>query len=119
MKLPVRARDLRRSSTREERIVWRWLGDRRLRGVKFRRQHPILNFIADFYCDELKLVVEVDGPGHETTAQDVYDVRRSCDLSKLGVSIVRVRNEDVRKDPDSTAAALIAMIERLRSEREP
>jgi len=72
-------------------------------GREVRRQRPILNYFADFYCIELKLAVEIDGSGHETVAQQHYDVRRACDLSKLGVTIIRVRNEDVRRDP--TAAA--------------
>jgi very-short-patch-repair endonuclease len=119
VRLSDRARDLRRNATKEERIVWRWLRDRRLRGLKFRRQHPILNYVADFYCVELKLIVEIDGRGHETPAEQHYDVRRACELSKIGVEIIRVRNEDVRKDSTATADTVIAAIERLRSEYQP
>jgi very-short-patch-repair endonuclease len=114
-----RAKALRRNATSEERTVWRWLRDRRLCGLKFRRQHAILNYIADFYCAELKLVIEIDGSGHEQVGQDLYDIRRSCDLSTRGVTVIRITNDTVRKRPNDAGDAVIAAIERLRSENQP
>ena len=105
--------------TRAEAIVWRWLRDRRLEGLKFRRQHPILNYIADFYCPELKLVIEIDGRGHEGMTQDFDDIQRSQEMSKLGIEVIRVSNEDVRHNQFAAADTLIAAIQRLRSERLP
>ena len=55
------ARTLRKDQTEPERILWRHLRGKRLGGHKFRRQHPIKNYIADFYCHEARLVIEVDG----------------------------------------------------------
>jgi uroporphyrinogen-III synthase len=104
--------------TKEERIVWRWLRDRRLEGIKFRRQHPILNYIADFYCAELKLIVEIDGSGHETPAQDAYDVRRDIELSKLGIDVIRIRNQDVTHHQIATGDCLIAEVHQRRSKDE-
>ena len=56
-----RARELRASSTPAEQALWKLLRDRRLQGIKFRRQSPLGIFVADFYCPELKLVIELDG----------------------------------------------------------
>ena len=105
--------------TKEEAIVWRWLRDRRLEGLKFRRQHPILTYIADFFCAELKLVIEIDGRGHAEMGQDFYDIFRSQEMSKLGIEVIRISNNAVRHDQFAAADTLIAAIERLRSERGP
>jgi very-short-patch-repair endonuclease len=59
------ARELRRGMTVPEIKLWGWLRGRRVRGAKFRRQHPIGPFIADFYCAEVGLVVELDGGMHD------------------------------------------------------
>ncbi len=61
----ARANELKRSMTEVEKILWKELRNRKLNGHKFRRQHPIGQFIADFYCHEAKLVVEVDGEVHD------------------------------------------------------
>jgi adenine-specific DNA-methyltransferase len=107
-----RARSLRKQATRAEQIVWRWLRDRRFGGWKFRRQYPIGLFIADFYCDRLKLVIELDGSGHQYRAE--YDSRRTADLTRMGISVVRISNEVVRRSPDAAGDAIIAAIlERL------
>ena len=62
-----KAKFLRRSETAAEKIIWKHLKSRKLNGLKFRRQHPIFQFIADFYCHEIKLVIEVDGENHNRT----------------------------------------------------
>jgi YD repeat-containing protein len=69
-----RARALRKESTLTEEIVWRWLRNRRFGDWKFRRQYPIGPYIADFYCDALKLVIEIDGETHDYSFE--YDERR-------------------------------------------
>lgn len=70
-----RARELRQPQTRAEAILWRQLRDRRLKGLKFRRQHPIGHFIVDFHCPKHQLVVEIDGDTHATHAE--YDQGRT------------------------------------------
>ena len=94
----IRARDMRRGQTLAEDMLWRGLRDRRL-GAKFRRQVPIGAFIADFACVEAKLVIEVDGPSHETAQGRVLDNRRDRWLRENGWSVVRVpkRSGDRRR----------------------
>jgi very-short-patch-repair endonuclease/8-oxo-dGTP pyrophosphatase MutT (NUDIX family) len=90
------ARDLRRRMTRSEALLWSALRDRRLDGHKFRRQHPIASFVVDFYCDEAKLVVEVDGPVHDM--RRVEDTERQRSLEELGYELARLAAEDVEAD---------------------
>ncbi len=70
-----RAEELRKSPTHEEEIVWGYLSKNKL-GVKFRRQHPIFLYIADFYCHSLKLVIEIDGGIHNTKDVKINDAER-------------------------------------------
>jgi len=88
--------------------VWRWLRDRRFGNWKFRRQYPIGPFVADFYCDALRLVVELDGMSHDFSSD--YDSRRTRYLTKLGIEVVRVSNLQVLRQPDSAADTIIAAI---------
>lgn len=76
-----RAQELRKSSTPTEEIVWELLRDRRFLGLKFRRQHPISQYIADFYCAELNFVIELDGKIHNT--QQEYDAERDELMQKM------------------------------------
>ena len=80
MWLTNRARTLRKHSTPEEMRVWRWLRDRRFTGLKFRRQKPLGNSIADFYCAEIGLVIELDGRGtkHPRKMPTTWGVIANC-----------------------------------------
>nr|MCU4177914.1 endonuclease domain-containing protein [Marinilabiliaceae bacterium N1Y90] len=80
-----RAKLLRKDITLPEKLLWNKLRDRQLAGLKFRRQHPIDLFIADFYCHEKRLVVEVDGEIHEY--QKEYDEGRTAELERLGITV--------------------------------
>ena len=71
------ARRLRREMTPAERLMWEQLRDRRLAGLKFRRQQIIEGFIVDFYCDSARLVVEIDGGQHSEPQQHEDDERRA------------------------------------------
>ena len=113
-----RARSLRKSMTRAERKVWYWLRNRYLSGFKFRRQFPVGNFILDFYCPALQLCIEVDGGAHDTCSRSAYDIERSCELSKVGIAVVRVRNEGVLKQPDGTWSLIVDAVNRAIRERE-
>ena len=86
-------------------------------GLKFRRQHPIGNYILDFYCAELKLCIEVDGGVHEMFAKAMHDAERSCELSKLGIHVVRVWNDGVFKQPVATWDFLVGAVVRVLCER--
>ena len=87
-----RARDLRRTQTQAEDILWRSLRDRGI-GAKFRRQVPIGAYIVDFACVAAKLVVEVDGPSHNDLEQQAYDKRRDTWLREQGWRVVRISND--------------------------
>ena len=75
-----RARQLRKEMTPAERLLWKLLRNRRLRSWKFRRQKAIGFYIADFYCHELKLIVELDGDVHSSPHQSAHDENRDFDL---------------------------------------
>lgn len=88
------AQSLRGTETMAERLLWGRLSKNQL-GVKFRRQHPVLNYVADFYCHSAKLIIELDGSVHETPQQQFHDQVRTEALSAHGIKIIRFRNEDV------------------------
>ena len=94
-----RARALRQRATEAERILWEHLRNRRLHGLKFRRQHPLGPYIVDFYCAAHRLVVEIDGPIHES--QREQDVLRSEYLTMYGYRVLRFTNEEVLRDTES------------------
>src|SRR5688572_15615467 len=89
------ARYLRRRATPAEREAWELLRDRRCEGLKFKRQHPVGDFIVDFYCPELGLVIELDGSIHEVPEQMARDDLRTAELESLGVRVVRLKNQEV------------------------
>jgi leucyl-tRNA synthetase len=100
------ARELRNNPTSSEKRLWRYLRKRQLGGYKFLRQKPFVYekrdnqkyfFIADFYCAELKLVIEMDGKIHDF--QKDHDYQRDLVLSGLGLKVLRIRNEELKK-PD-------------------
>jgi len=88
-----RARRLRRDQTDAEQALWARLRDRQLFGAKFRRQHPIGHFVADFCCPQRKLVVELDGGQH--AARVAADQKRARFLQEQGYRVLRFWNHDV------------------------
>jgi len=90
----VRARELRREMTPEERMLWARLEGKRL-GVKFRRQHPLGPYFADFYAREPALVVELDGDVHRTPEARAYDEERTTYLEALGLDVIRFDDAEV------------------------
>ena len=95
-----RARELRREQTLAEQHAWHVLRNRRAIGFKFRRQVPIGDFIVDFYCDELKLVIEIDGDIHDRDSQSVRDEKCDNRLKELGYTVWRFSNCVVINNPD-------------------
>jgi len=81
--------------TKAEKTLWNELKNRKLMGLKFRRQHPIHIYIADFFCHEKKLIIEVDGGIHEETERKENDLNRSAELDRLGISVIRFSNDQV------------------------
>ena len=92
-----RARELRRRTATAERTAWRFLRNRQMLGFKFRRQHPINGFIVDFYCAELRLVLEVDGGIHDEIAKSSYDKARTSWFEAQGFRVVRVHSGEVSR----------------------
>ena len=90
------ARDNRHHQSPAEAKLWQVLRNRNLDGRKFRCQHPLGPYIADFYCHEAKLVVELDGRSHD--AQMDYDAARTAWLESQGDRVVRVTNAQVMRD---------------------
>ena len=88
-----RARELRQNSTELEKIMWYWLRDRRLLNCKFRRQQPIGNYIVDFVCHEISLIIEIDGGQHNWRLH--YDENRTRYLQNQGFKVLRYWNNDV------------------------
>ena len=89
---------LRDNLTREEKILWEKLRRKQFHGLRFKCQHPIGNYIADFYCHSIKLVIEVDGQSHCRTEQKLHDSIRTEFLRNLGITILRYTNDEVQND---------------------
>jgi very-short-patch-repair endonuclease len=96
-----RARELRKKATEAEAAMWGLLRHRRLRGLKFRRQFPIANFVADFCCYTLRLVVELDGGVHEQPAQVAHDENRDEYLLSRGYTVLRFPNHRIFRSPEA------------------
>ncbi len=93
------ARQMRRDPTPAEDALWECLRNRQIAGLKFRRQHSIDRFIADFYCADAHIIVEVDGPVHEYTPEE--DAIRQEYLESLGFRVLRFTNDDVQQNRDA------------------
>jgi very-short-patch-repair endonuclease len=99
-----RARRLRQSSTDAERRMWSALRDRRLTRYKFRRQHPVGDFILDFAYTEFRLMIELDGGQH---ADDPADIRRTAWLEGQGWKVIRFWNNDILTNTDGVLQAIL------------
>ncbi len=91
-----KAKELRKNLTNAELVLWNYLKQNPT-GYKFRRQHPLGNYIVDFYCHKLKLVIEVDGSIHEEPEVMEWDKRRQEHLEEHGLIVIRFKNEEVEK----------------------
>jgi very-short-patch-repair endonuclease len=87
------ARDLRKSMTESEKILWKRIRKKQLLGLHFRRQHPYGIYILDFYCFEAQLAIEIDGMIHLTRIE--YDNERTEYLEASGLKVIRFKNEDI------------------------
>jgi very-short-patch-repair endonuclease len=107
------ARNFRRAPTKSEAILWQAIRDRKLAGLKFRRQHPVGPYVADFCCAEARLIVEVDGPIHDS--QEHRDRDRQELLEAAGYRILRIPSEDIERDVRPVLAKIRAVAEELNS----
>jgi very-short-patch-repair endonuclease len=105
------ARSMRAEPAPAEKKLWRCLRDRQLGGFKFRRQHPLGPFIADFFCAQVNLVVELDGDSHGDRTS--YDDHRTKRLERDGYQVIRFLNDDVFWHLDAVLQVLLDECERL------
>lgn len=94
----IRARNLRENMTNAELVLWNRIRNNQLLGFRFKAQHPVAGFIADFYCHKAKLVIEADGLIHQT--QKEYDLDRDKIFNDLGLTVIRFSNEEIENNPD-------------------
>ncbi|MBX3064708.1 MAG: DUF559 domain-containing protein [Anaerolineae bacterium] len=104
-KLKPIAREMRHEPTLAEQKLWALLRSRQLEDLKFRRQHPVERFIADFCCVSRKLIIEVDGEIHQYTQEE--DAVRTEVLGSHGFTILRFSNDQVLKQPELVLATIL------------
>lgn len=92
------SRDLRNNSTLSEVLLWQELRAGQIRGYKFNRQKPLDNYIVDFYCKKLSLVIEVDGQSHWSDEAKLRDKERQDILDGMGLAFLRFHDLDVKKN---------------------
>ena len=93
-------RQLRKSMSKAETVLWTNLRGSRMRGLRFRRQHPVGPFIADFACAKARLIIEVDGDSQASDQAQAYDARRTRYLTKRGWRERRFSNDAVLRNLD-------------------
>ena len=110
------AKKLREEITPAEALLWEFLRNRNT-GFKFRRQHPLSIYVADFYCHELKLVIEVDGSVHDEINQKMHDESRTNNLKLTGITVVRFTNEDVLNNIDAVLKRITSICHDLANKK--
>jgi very-short-patch-repair endonuclease len=93
-----KAKALRNNMTNAELILWEKLKGKKVLGLRFRPQHPVDIFIADFYCHPIKLIIEVDGGIHKSREQKEYDLGREEELENWGIKVIRFTNNEIEND---------------------
>lgn len=106
------ARKLRKQGTLSEVLLWQQLKGRKLRGYDFHRQKPIDNYIVDFYCPELQLVIEIDGYSHREKVEQ--DQERQSKLESFGITVLRFLDEDVKNNMYGVMQSIDQWIQEVR-----
>lgn len=109
-----KASELRNQMTPAEEVLWNNIHINQWK-LKFRRQHPISNYIADFYCHNIKLVIELDGSIHDLEETKIIDKQREQDLIGLGLTVLRFKNEEIFKNLSSVLTTISTTISKLQS----
>ena len=109
-----KAQLLRRNETKAEKLLWEKLRNNQLGGLKFRRQHPVNIYIADFYCHKFKLIIELDGDYHDQEEQKQKDEVRTEVLRLNDLKIIRFKNEEVEQDINQVLITIKNKIEQLK-----
>src|SRR5262245_25311931 len=90
-----RAKQLRRTMTRAETLLWRYIKAERVDGLSFRRQVPMQRYIADFVCHAARLIVELDGESHDFESRQQHDAERDAWFESQGFVVLRFTNDQV------------------------
>ena len=107
------SRDLRKNSTLGEVLLWRELRAGKINGYTFNRQKPIDNYIVDFYCKPLNLVIEVDGISHFFEENAVKDAEKQKIIESLGLELIRVTEKEVRFSRKRVLQAIVTKVEEM------
>jgi len=110
------AKELRKTQTEAEKILWSKLNKNQISGLQFRRQHPIDKFITDFFCPKIKLAIEIDGSIHDIPEYHIHDLGRSDIIKDFGITIVRFTNEQIINEIDYTVNQIEKISEKLINE---
>jgi adenine-specific DNA-methyltransferase len=110
-----RAQYLRKVATPAERKLWSRLKNRKAAGIKFRRQHPIDDYVLDFFCVEASLAIELDGSGHRRHFTETADLDREITLHEKGVRVIRFTNRAVLQNIDGVVNEIIYFVDPERS----
>jgi len=105
------SRKLRSDSTLSEILLWNELKAGKMMGYKFNRQKPLLNYIVDFYCKPLNLVIEVDGVTHTYEDSEQRDIKRQVELERIGLKFLRFDDSDVKNNMSSVLRTIEGYIE--------
>ena len=108
--LKQRARELRKQGVLSEVLLWSQLKCRKMCGYQFMRQKPIGDYVVDFYCSKLKLIIEIDGESHD--GRFSYDMQRQSFLESMGLIVLRFNDTDVKRDISNVLMAIEGWIER-------
>ncbi|MBC7556544.1 MAG: endonuclease domain-containing protein [Chryseobacterium sp.] len=107
------AQFLRKNETETEKILWENLRDNQLQGFKFRRQHPISLYIADFYCHKLKLIIEIDGGYHDSSEQVQKDQERTEILNSNGLEVIRFTDQEIAENIEKVIEQITLKINKI------
>jgi very-short-patch-repair endonuclease len=106
-----KAKQLRSDMTRVEFKVWNFLRRQNVLGVRFRAQHPLGTYIADFFSYKIKLVIEIDGNIHDSESQRVHDSERTEVMKKWGIEVIRFTNYQVMNKFDFVQNEIIKVVQ--------
>ena len=111
------SRYLRNNSTLSEILLWNKIKNRALNGYLFNRQKPLDRYIVDFYCQELKLVIEIDGSSHNHPEAYLSDVKRQTALEKIDLRFIRFHDIDVKRNMDNVIRTIESYIKDFEEDR--
>ena len=105
------SRDLRNNMTDAEQLLWQRIRRKKILGLQFYRQKPTLNFVVDFYCPSVSLVIECDGSQHYTAEGEEADRVRDGALAELGLTVLRFDNRQILTEIDGVVEKIYCVVE--------